>query len=324
MRVLITGGCGFIGSAVVRLAADRGDQILNIDRRRKSNPIPALASVATKPGYARLEADISDRTLMRAVFREFKPEAVIHLASAGEDLDENRLFDSEITGAFSVLEASRAHYLSLDEAGRQRFRIVHAQRADGDGAAEPTPIEAARASAAALFDNWSQAYRLPLVTCIADQVFGPWQSDASTLSRMIASLLAGHPFKLEMGGETVRDWLPVSDFASGLIRAAEAGAPLSRFEFSAGAERRDIDLAEAVCALLDTRSPMPSSVSWSSLIGAEGDGSKAFNGPMLDAGEAENQLGWRSRGFHGGLDRALNWGLTRYAPKRPAHAVAAE
>jgi dTDP-glucose 4,6-dehydratase len=324
MRVLITGGCGFIGSAVVRLAADRGDHILNIDRRRKSNPIPALASVAAKPGYARLEADISDRTLMRAVFREFKPDAVIHLASAGEDQDENRLFDSEITGAFAVLEASRAHYLSLDEPARDRFRIVHAQRPDDDGAAEPTPIEAARAAAAALFDNWSQAYRLPLVTCIADQVFGPWQSDACLISRMIASLLNGQPFKLDMGGETVRDWLPVSDFASGLIRAAEAGAPLSRFEFSAGAERRDLDLAEAVCALLDARSPMPSSVSWSSLVGAEGNRSNAFRGPMLDPADAEDQLGWRSRGFHGGLDRALNWALTRYAPKRPAHAVAAE
>ena len=324
MRVLITGGCGFVGSAVVRLAADRGDPILNIDRRRKSNPIPALASVANAPGYARLEADISDRTLMRAVFREFKPDAVIHLASAGEDLDENRLFDSEITGAFSVLEASRAHYLSLDEAARERFRIVHAQRADGDGAVEPTPVEAARTAAAALFDNWSQAYRLPLITCVADQVFGPWQSDACLLSRMIASLLNGQPYKFDMGGKTVRDWLPVADFASGLIRAAEAGAPLSRFEFSAGAERSDIDLAEAVCALLDARSPMPSSVSWSALIGAEGDGSKASGGPMLDPGDAEKQLGWRSRGFHSGLDRALNWALSRYAAKRPAHAIAAE
>lgn len=324
MRVLITGGCGFIGSAVVRLAADRGDHILNIDRRRKSNPIPALASVANKTGYARLEADISDRTLMRAVFREFKPEAVIHLASAGEDQDENRLFDSEITGTFAVLEASRAHYLSLDDAGRQRFRIVHAQRPDIDDGDEPTPIQAARSAAAALFDNWSQAYRLPLITCIADQVFGPWQSDASLVSRMVASLLNSQPFKLEAGGETVRDWLPVTDFAWGLIRAAETGAPLSRFEFSAGAERRDIDLAEAVCALLDARSPMPSQVSWTNLIGCEGKGANASRGPMLEPGEAEDRLGWRARGFHSGLDRTINWALTRYAPKRPAHAIAAE
>lgn len=322
MRVLITGGCGFIGSAVVRLAAERGDQILNLDRRRKSSPLPALSAVVGKPGYARLEADISDRSLMRAFFREFKPEAVIHLASAGDEPDESRLFDSEVAGAFSVLEASRDHFKSLEGDARQRFRIVHAQRADTDGVIAPTPIEAARATAATLFENWSQAHDLPLVTCVAGDVFGPWQSDASLLSRMIASLLRGQPFQLDMGGETVRDWLPVNDFATGLIRAAEIATPLSRFDFSAGAERRDIDLAEAVCALLDSRVPMPATRTWSDLIQVEGDGAIAFSGPMLDPGDAEEHLGWRARGFHAGLDRALNWALTRYAP--PAHAVAAE
>lgn len=322
MRVLITGGCGFIGSAVVRLALERGDQILNLDRRRKSAPMPSLAIAAGKQGYARLEADISDRSLMRAFFREFKPEAVIHLASAGDEPDECRLFDSEVAGAFSVLEASRSHFKSLEGDARQRFRIVHAQRADTDGVVAPTPAEAARAAASALFDNWAQAHGLPLVTCVAGDVFGPWQSDASLLSRLIASLLAGRPFKLDMSGETVRDWLPVNDFASGLIRAAETAPPLSRFEFSAGAERRDVDLAEAVCALLDSRVPMPAARSWSELIQTGGDGARAFSGPMLDAGEAEDHLGWRSRGFHAGLDRALNWALARYAP--PAHAVAAE
>src|SRR5688572_15418542 len=102
MRVLVTGGCGFIGSAVVRLAVERGDQVLNLDRRRKSTPAPALAPVAGKPGYARLEADIADRSLARAILREYKPDAIIHLA-ASEEADPNRLFDSEVGGAFSIL-----------------------------------------------------------------------------------------------------------------------------------------------------------------------------------------------------------------------------
>jgi dTDP-glucose 4,6-dehydratase len=323
MRVLVTGGCGFIGAAVVRLAMERGDQVLNVDRRRKANPVPALGSVAGRPGYARLEADISDRSLMRAIFREFKPGAVIHLASAGEDNDENRLFDSEVSGAFAILEASRQNMAQLDDTARRRFRIVHALHADTDSSASPTPADAARTSAAALFETWSQAHGLPLVTCVAGDVFGPWQSDNSLLFRLIASLLSGRRFTFDMGGETVRDWLPLHDFATGLLRAADVAAPLSRFEFSAGAERSDVDFAEAVCALLDARSPMPGGASWSSLIATQGDGAKASAGPMLDPSDAEDALGWRSKGFHAGLDRALNWALTRYAPPATP-AIAAE
>jgi dTDP-glucose 4,6-dehydratase len=322
MRVLVTGGCGFIGSAVVRLAMERGDQVLNVDRRRKANPVPALGSIAGRPGYARLEADISDRSLMRAIFREFKPGAVIHLASAGEDLDEGRLFDSEVVGAFSILEASRLHMAQLDPDARQRFRIVHALPADTNSAAT-TPVEAARTAAAALFENWSHVHGLPLVTCVAGDVFGPWQSDNSLLFRLIASVLSGRRFTFDMGGETVRDWLPLHDFAAGLLRAADVAAPLSRFEFSAGAERRDVDFAEAVCALLDARSPMPGGASWSSMVATEGNGARASAGPMLDPGEAEDTLGWRSKGFHTGLDRALSWALTRHAPP-VTPAIAAE
>ncbi len=323
MRVLVTGGCGFIGAAVVRLALERGDQILNIDRRRKSNPCPALGPVAGKKGYARLESDISDRSMMRAIFREFKPEAVIHLASAGEDTDEGRIFDSEVAGAFSILEASRQLMSSLDDEARTRFRIVHMQRADTEVAAtSPAPTEAVRASGAALFDTWSHAHDLPLVTCIAGDVFGPWQPDKALFPSLAAELIMHRRCVLESGGETVRDWMPVRDLAEGLLLAASKAPALSRIEFSAGAERRDIDLAEALCSLLDIRSPLPGEHAWASFIQLKGEGAGASPGPMLDDGEAETLLGWRPRGFHAGLDRALNWAMTRYAP--PAAAIAAE
>ncbi len=127
MRILITGGCGFIGAAVTRAAVDRGHRVLNIDRRRKTAPVPALAPVNGRPGYARLEADIADRTLMRALFNEFQPDRVIHLASAIKD-DPDLLFDTDVAGAYSILEACRRHMERLDEAGRSTFRLVHATR----------------------------------------------------------------------------------------------------------------------------------------------------------------------------------------------------
>jgi dTDP-glucose 4,6-dehydratase len=324
MRVLVTGGCGFIGSAVVRLAVERGDQVLNLDRRRKSTPVPALAGVAGKPGYARLEADITDRSMLRALVHEYKPDAIIHLAANPEG-ETSSLFDSEIAGAFSVLEAARAYHAQLQGAARGKFRLVHAMAAETDtiNTSPPTPLQAARATAAALADNWSRAHGLPLVGCVAAEVFGPWQPDNAFLSELVCSLVNGRVFTVQNGGATVRDWLPVRDFAAGILAAAEKAEPHSRIDFSAGAERRELDVAEAVCILLDNRAPLRGGASWAGYIQVAGDISTALTGPMLDEKEAERELGWHSQGFHAGLDRVLSWAISRYAPQQ-ARAVAAE
>src|SRR5690348_152176 len=99
MRVLVTGGCGFLGAAVVRQAIERGDHVLNLDRRRKATPCPQLGNTTTAKGYARIEADVSDRALMRSYFREFKPDAVIHLVAAGDENDDARIYDAEVGAA---------------------------------------------------------------------------------------------------------------------------------------------------------------------------------------------------------------------------------
>jgi dTDP-glucose 4,6-dehydratase len=323
MRILVTGGCGFIGSAVVRLAVERGDQVLNLDRRRKSQLIPALVPIAGREGYARIEADIADRGLIRAMLREFAPDAVIHLAACGED-DPTRLFDGEAGGAFSVLEASRSYFEKLSGNARDRFRIVHAVHAQSDIPETPTPAQAMRAGAAAMMESWSHAHGLPLATCVAGEVFGPWQPNTSFFARLVGSILHGRSLVLGAGGETVRDWLPIRDFASGILRCAEAAPPLSRFDFSVGAERADIDLARSVCSLLDERSPLPNGASWAGLISTEGDASTASPGPMLDCTEAERDLGWEPLGFHAGLDRLLTWSLASLAAqaaRRPAIAA---
>jgi dTDP-glucose 4,6-dehydratase len=119
--------------------------------------------------------------------------------------------------------------------------------------------------------------------------------------------------------------LPIRDLASGLLCAAQAAPPQSRFDFSVGAERRDIDLAESVCGLMDERSPLPAGASWSSLLATEGDASQASHGPMLDSVEAERDLGWRPQGFHSGLERLLSWALASQAASQARRTpVAAE
>lgn len=323
MRVLVTGGCGFVGSAVVRMAVERGDHVLNLDRRKKNAAVPALGPIVQREGYARLEADITDRALVRAVLREFSPDAVIHLAAVTDD-DPNALVDGEIGGAYAVLEACRQYHERLRGETQARFRIAHLEQAESDIPGNMTRAQAARASAAVLMDRWARANELPLVTCVAGEAFGPWQSNASFLATMIASLLYSQPVQLNDAGENMRDWIPIRDLAAGLLRAVEAAPPQSRYDLSVGAERRDIDVAESVCALMDERSPLPGR-SWSSLLVPVGERTTALRGPMLDSNEAERELGWRPQGFHAGLDRLLSWSLASFAASQARRAaVAAE
>ena len=323
MRVLVTGGCGFIGSAVVRLAVEQGCNVLNLDRRKKSVAVPALGNAAQRDGYSRLEADVTDRAMIRAIMREFAPDAVIHLAASSDD-DPEAMVDAELGGAFAVAEAVRQYCERLDSAKRETFRLVHVEQAESDVPEKISRTQAARGAAASLLDRWARANDLPLVTCVAGEAFGPWQAQSSFMARLVASMIQQRPFALQMGGETVRDWLPIRDMAAGLLQAARVAPAQSRFDLSVGAERRDIDIAESVCALLDERTPMEDGDLWSSLLMVEGDGVHAPSGPMLDSREAERELGWQPAGFHAGLDRLLTWALASHAASQARRTAQAE
>ncbi len=315
MRFLVTGGCGFIGSAVVRALVERGDRVLNIDRRHRTMPVPALASVVGKPGYARLDADVTDRAMMRAVFREFMPEKVIHLASASSD---ETAFEIDVAGTFSVLEACREARKHHSDAAREAFRIVQAVRVSflpenpDLPAAPPSPQEAMRNTAASLAADWACAHDIPLVVCSAGEVFGPWQSPAAFPSRLVRALVANQRFELEARGLHQRDWLPARDFANGLVCAARSSAPLARHELTLGAERRDIDIAEAIGDLIDERLGRPGGQSRARLIDVSGDGEPCAH-PMLDATSAEQHLRWTPSGFHTGLDAMIGWSVGQAA-----------
>lgn len=315
MRLIVTGGCGFIGSAVARAAIARNDAVLVIDRQRKQVSLPQLNSCIGKPGFSRLEADVTDRSLMRAVFGEFKPDAVVHLAAPPAE-DPEALFDVHIAGAFSVLEACRRHLDSLDDDARERFRFVHGKAPATEGESLPAPREALAHSAASMIVKWSEALDLAQVACVAPDLFGPWQARAALMPSILRSALKGEPIVLDDAGETVRDWLSVSDLADGLLRAAEGGEPHGEYAFTACTERRDIDIAEALCTLLDARSPKAGGGSYAAQIKLQGVANPAVQPTLLDPTAAETDLGWTASGLHESLDRLVRWALTPAEPAR--------
>jgi dTDP-glucose 4,6-dehydratase len=320
MRFLVTGGCGFIGSAVTRALVESGDQVLVLDRRKRSSPVPGLSSVIGKTGLARLEADIGDRAMMRAVVTEFKPEAVIHLAAPQDEAPES-LFDVSVAGAFSVLEACRRHVDKLPDEQRDAFRFVHALHATPDGA-PILPRDAAANAAAGLISEWSRALDLGRIACTGPDLYGAWQREDAPVPSIVSAALDGRPIALTEGGDVARDWLSVTEFADGLIAAARRGEAHADYQFTACAERRDIDLAEALCAILDVRAPRADGRSYASLIKPGVAAEDAPDPPaLLDSALAERELGWRPLGFHESLDRAVRWMLANrqaISPQRPA------
>jgi dTDP-glucose 4,6-dehydratase len=319
VRFVVTGGCGYIGSAVVRTLVERGDHVLNIDSRPKSQTIPALAPLAGRDTYVRLESTIRDPSLLKALIYEYRPDRIIHLASSAET-DPVKLFETEIATTLAVLAAAKDYAARLPEAARHSFRIAQAARVPRptSGSASSPRLLAQRA-VEALASNWCKANDLSLVTCMADEVFGPWQSADCVLPRALAGVLAGSPVELSHDGHTVRDFLPIADFARGLALAAETGAPHACYELSVGAERREVDVVEAAISILDKRRPHPGG-SLARFLRRVGRPPTDSFSPMLDPAPAERDLRWTPGGFYEGLTRMAAFMVSQSAPN-PAPAV---
>lgn len=326
MRCLVTGGCGFLGSAVVRALLERGDRVLNIDTHSRIAPVPSLGNVAGRSGYARLEADVSDRSLMRAVIAEFKPHCVIHLTAPGAN-DDALTPEADIEKALSVVEACKFHLSRVSENEQSAFRLVHALHARHAGHGEDPPMlsprDATSAAAGRLIETWSRACGVPTTACLADALFGPWQPEGALVTDLLVSLLEEGVFILEDGGGTLRDWITADDFASGLISAAIHSQPFARYSFSTGAERSDLDMALTLCGLLDSARPLGTKGGWTDRIQIIPNPDEPVPAPHLNSDRAIEELGWSPNGFHDGLSRIIPWLLTRLNPS-PTPNLAAE
>jgi dTDP-glucose 4,6-dehydratase len=276
MWIVVTGGCGFIGSAVVRhLIRHTEHSVINIDKLTYAASEEALEEAASHTRHVLIRADIADPAAMRRVFEEYAPGAVMHLAAethVDRSIDGPAHFvHSNIVGTFVLLEAARAHWERLAPAARRRFRFLHISTDEVFGALDAgsppfteatpydprSPYSASKAAADHLTRAWFHTYGLPTIVSNTSNNYGPWQFPEKLIPLILINALEGRELPVYGDGSNVRDWIFVEDHARALLAVLERGEPGATYCIGARQPRSNLDTVRAICAALDSAVPDP-------------------------------------------------------------------
>jgi len=334
--ILVTGGAGFIGSALIReLIAATAHDIVNVDSLTYAGNPDSLADVSDDARYAFERVDITDRAALNRVFARHQPAAVMHLAAESHvdrSIDDPGIFIStNVAGTCTLLEAARAYWSGLDDARRHAFRFLHVSTDEVHGdlgpAAPPfseasayapsSPYAASKAAADHLVRAWHRTYGLPvLLTCCSNN-YGPRQFPEKLIPHMILSALQGRPLPVYGDGAQVRDWLHVDDHARALRMVLERGRTGETYHVGGHGEQRNLDVVRAICALLDELAPArrpAGAAGYAGLITRVPDRPGHDARYAIDAGKIGSELGWRPRAsFDSGLRDTVRWYLDNEA-----------
>lgn len=331
MKVLVTGGAGFIGSSVVRALLARSHSVVNVDKLTYAADLASLAGVEDSPQYAFEKVDVCDAEGLRAVFARHAPHAVMHLAAESHvdrSIDGPDAFvQTNVVGTYTLLQAARAHWAELPAAERSSFRFLNVSTdevfgslpPDGwftaDSAYEPSsPYSATKASADHLVRAWQATFGLPTIVTNCSNNFGPYQFPEKLIPVIVLNALEGKPLPVYGAGENVRDWLFVDDHADALIVALERGKPGSTYLVGARNPRRNIDVVRAICALVDQLAPSQAIGKREALIQFVTDRPGHDFRYAIDASATERELGWVPRfPFDAALHATVSW----YLENRP-------
>lgn len=325
-RVIVTGGAGFIGSCLCRyLVGDGRTHVLNLDKLTYAGNLASLTAIAGSPRYAFRRLDICDRPALAAAFDAFQPDAVIHLA-AESHVDRSIVgaadfIQTNIVGTFSLLEAARAYWLSLPEARRDAFRLLHVSTDEVYGSLGPggvftettaydpsSPYSASKAAADHLVGAWTRTYGLPAIVSNCSNNYGPYHYPEKLIPLAILNALHGEPIPIYGAGDNVRDWLFVEDHASALTLLLERGRVGEKYNIGGRNERANIDVVHAICAILDRL--RPGAAPHGRFIAYVADRPGHDRRYAIEAGKLESELGWRAaETFESGLDKTVRWYL---------------
>jgi len=327
MKILVTGGTGFIGSAVVRQAIRDGHQVVNVDCLTYAACPDNVASVAHHPGYAFERADIRDAAAMARVFAEHQPDAVLHLAAESHvdrSIDGPGAFiDTNVRGTFVLLEAARAYWQARGKP--DSFRFHHISTDEVYGSLGPTgqftettpyapnsPYSASKAASDHLVRAWGETYGLPYVLTNCSNNYGPYHFPEKLIPVVILRALAGQPIPVYGAGLNVRDWLYVEDHADALLTVLQKGANHRSYNIGGENEARNIDIVHRICAILDAKRPRARPYADQIAHVTDRPGHDARY--AIDPTRIRRELGWRpSVTLDQGLERTVQWYLDNEA-----------
>jgi len=324
MKILVTGGAGFIGSAVVRLAIARGHHVVNVDALTYAACLDNVASVADHPNYAFEQVDIRDREGLDAVFAKNTPDAVMHLAAESHvdrSIDGPADFiETNIDGTFNMLEAARSYWRAQGQP--DTFRFHHISTDEVFGSLGPTgmftettpydprsPYSASKASSDHLVRAWHETYSLPVVLTNCSNNYGPYHFPEKLIPVVILNALAGKPLPIYGDGGNIRDWLYVEDHAHALLLVLAKGALGRSYNIGGENERTNLELVKTLCGILDQLRPRDAG-SYADLITFVTDRPGHDARYAVDPSRIRDELGWRpSVTVEEGLEKTVQWYL---------------
>jgi dTDP-glucose 4,6-dehydratase len=336
LRIFVTGGAGFIGSALVRhLIGETDHSVLNVDALTYAGNLSSLAGIADSNRYKFARANICDAAAMKKLIDEFQPDVITHLAAESHvdrSIDGPADFiQTNIVGTFTLLSAALDYWRGLDEAGQAAFRFYHISTDEVFGAlgdegffTEETPYDprspysASKASSDHLVRAWHHTYGLPVLVTNCSNNYGPYHFPEKLIPLMIIKCLAGEALPVYGKGANVRDWLYVEDHVRALTAVFERGVVGESYMIGGNSERNNLTVVETICTTLDRIRPRADGKSYKEQISFVADRPGHDFRYAIDASKLRRDLGWSpSETFESGIDRTIRWYLDNEAWWRP-------